>query len=78
MFWIVFVGLKLAELAVIVFVPWLLGCWLFEKEDGVFAQWGMGLMVMLAAGAVLGLLLILGYALVEANFEWAKSIAGAV
>jgi len=71
---LVFIGLKIAEISAIVFIPWGLGLWNPIGLPDDAPAWVMGLGTILIGLVVPVLLLCLCYVLISVNWEWAKKI----
>lgn len=76
---IIFIGLKVVEIAGIVFVPYFIGLSGFFGNDSVVGTWFNGIGIM-AFGCLIILACFGFYAIardvVKMNWEWAKKLSG--
>ena len=76
----VFIGLKIVEIAGIVFIPYYLGklgLWISPSltvRDGYLAIWGNGMLMLLLFILVLFLLVGILYGPIRANWRWAGKL----
>lgn len=77
----IFIGLKIAEISSIVFIPYFIGVldkntvqWTFyDFGNVVFDLWVAGFMYLISL-VIIACLVVLSYAVIQVNWKWAKKI----
>jgi len=70
---LVFVGLKVAEISAVVFIPWGIGLWNPLGFDGTLV-WAVGLATIVRGLALPAVVLSICYVIIHANWELSKKI----